>query len=110
VDLHFNPTAPPLLPPGTMPRSTSTSSNLTMADKRKSILSIDGALDAMKAKDMWKGLKGVANPPDQVEAARKRGKLIFTGRSQRAELIVAAEQAIVKWEDDSEVRKCRICL
>ena len=22
----------------------------------------------------------------------------------------AAEQAIVKWEDDSEVRKCRICL
>jgi hypothetical protein len=46
-----------------------------MSDKRKSILSIDGALDAMKAKDMWKGLKGVANPPDQLEAARKRGKL-----------------------------------
>ena len=73
VDLHFNPTAQPL-PPGMMPRSTSTSSNLTLADKRKSILSIDGALDAMKAKDMWKGLKGVANPPDQVEAARKRGE------------------------------------
>ena len=72
MDLHFNPTAQPL-PPGMMPRSTSTSSNLTLADKRKSILSIDGALDAMKAKDMWKGLKGVANPPDQVEAARKRG-------------------------------------
>jgi hypothetical protein len=48
-----------------------------MSDKRKSILSIDGALDAMKAKDMWKGLKGVANPPDQLEAARKRGKLIL---------------------------------
>lgn len=72
MDLHFNPTSQPL-PPGMMPRSTSTSSNLTLADKRKSILSIDGALDAMKAKDMWKGLKGVANPPDQVEAARKRG-------------------------------------
>jgi hypothetical protein len=28
----------------------------------------------MKAKDMWKGLKGVANPPDQIEAARKRGE------------------------------------
>jgi len=24
--------------------------------------------------------------------------------------MAAAEQAIVKWEDDSEVRKCRICL
>ena len=79
MDLHFNPTAQPL-PPGMMPRSTSTSSNLTLADKRKSILSIDGALDAMKAKDMWKGLKGVANPPDQVEAARKRGTSIFLVR------------------------------
>jgi hypothetical protein len=66
-----------------MPRSTSTSSNLTLADKRKSILSIDGALDAMKAKDMWKGLKGVANPPDQVEAARKRGTSIFLARRGR---------------------------
>jgi len=66
-----------------MPRSTSTSSNLTLADKRKSILSIDGALDAMKAKDMWKGLKGVANPPDQVEAARKRGRSIFLTRLGR---------------------------
>jgi rabenosyn-5 len=91
-----------------MPRSTSTSSNLTLADKRKSILSIDGALDAMKAKDMWKGLKGVANPPDQVEAARKRGMSMFS--DVRDKLIIAAEQAIVKWEDDSEVRKCRICL
>jgi rabenosyn-5 len=66
-----------------MPRSTSTSSNLTLADKRKSILSIDGALDAMKAKDMWKGLKGVANPPDQVEAARKRGTSISLVRRRR---------------------------
>jgi hypothetical protein len=66
-----------------MPRSTSTSSNLTLADKRKSILSIDGALDAMKAKDMWKGLKGVANPPDQVEAARKRGTYISLVRRGR---------------------------
>jgi len=24
--------------------------------------------------------------------------------------MAAAEQAIVKWEDDSEVRKCRVCL
>jgi hypothetical protein len=63
-----------------MPRSTSTSSTFTLngtgdsKDKRRSILTLDGALDAMKAKDMWKGLKGVANPPDQLEAARKRGK------------------------------------
>lgn len=92
MDLHFNPSATTALP--SLPRSTSSSSNLTLNDKRRSILSIDGALDAMKAKDMWYGLKGVANPPDQQEAARKR----------------AAEQAIVKWEDDSEVRKCRICL
>ena len=63
----------------------------------------------MKAKDMWKGLKGVANPPDQVEAARKRGTSIFM-RHGEMELMKAAEQAIVKWEDDSEVRKCRICL
>ena len=82
MDLHFNPTAQPL-PPGMMPRSTSTSSNLTLADKRKSILSIDGALDAMKAKDMWKGLKGVANPPDQVEAARKRGTSLSLVRRRR---------------------------
>jgi hypothetical protein len=78
VDLHFNPTSTNIgLPPGMMPRSTSTSSNLTLNgsgnDKRRSILTLDGALDAMKAKDMWKGLKGVANPPDQLEAARKRG-------------------------------------
>lgn len=74
VDLHFNPTT--VVPRPGLPRSTSTSSNLTLSEKRRSILSIDGALDAMKAKDMWKGLKGVANPPDQQEAARKRGESV----------------------------------
>lgn len=68
----------------------------------------------MKAKDMWHGLKGVAKPPDQLEAARKRGKSallvsVICRRILVADQFTAAEQAIVKWEDDAEVRKCRIC-
>lgn len=60
-----------------MPRSVSSSSNLSVADKRRSLLSIDGALDALKTREMWKGIKGVANPPNQVEEARKRGESAF---------------------------------
>ncbi|WVQ98252.1 hypothetical protein IAU59_005375 [Kwoniella sp. CBS 9459] len=96
VDLHFNPTLPsqqPVVP--TLTRSSSSTfslSTLSNPDKRRSLLSIDGALDALKPKEVWKGLKGPAGPGG--EEGRKR----------------AAEQAIVKWEDDSEVKKCRICL
>ncbi|OCF45785.1 hypothetical protein I317_00273 [Kwoniella heveanensis CBS 569] len=96
VDLHFNPTLPspqPVVP--TLTRSSSSTfslSTLSNPDRRRSLLSIDGALDALKPKEVWKGLKGPTGPGG--EEGRKR----------------AAEQAIVKWEDDSEVKKCRICL
>ncbi|WWD21672.1 hypothetical protein CI109_106158 [Kwoniella shandongensis] len=95
VDLHFNPTVPqpqPVLP--TLTRSSSSTfsiSSLTSADKRRSLLSIDGALDALKPREMFKGFKGPTAPGG--DEGRKR----------------SAEQAIVKWEDDAEVKKCRIC-
>ncbi|WVF69598.1 hypothetical protein IAT40_004376 [Kwoniella sp. CBS 6097] len=96
VDLHFNPTLPssqPVVP--TLTRSSSSTfslSTLANPDRRRSLLTIDGALDALKPKEVWKGLKGPSGPGG--EEGRKR----------------TAEQAIVKWEDDSEVKKCRICL
>ncbi|RXK40873.1 hypothetical protein M231_01721 [Tremella mesenterica] len=90
VDLHFNPNSYPDPTIPSLPRSPSLSST---SDKRRSLLSIDGALDALKPKEMWKGFKTAAGPPTGGEEARKR----------------AAEQAIVKWEDDSQVHKCRIC-
>ena len=79
VDLHFNPTvaspAQSVVP--TLSRSSSSSYSLaSMADKRRSLLSIDGALDALKPREMWKGLKGVtasANSPGGDEV-RKRGE------------------------------------
>ncbi|WWC68141.1 uncharacterized protein I206_102064 [Kwoniella pini CBS 10737] len=96
VDLHFNPTVP--LPTSNVPTLTRSSSStfsissLTGSgnDKRRSLLSIDGALDALKPKEVWKGFK---NSGPGGEEGKKR----------------AAEQAIVKWEDDNEVKKCRIC-
>ncbi|KAK8847582.1 hypothetical protein IAR55_005441 [Kwoniella newhampshirensis] len=95
VDLHFNPTAPqplPVVPILTRSSSSTFSiSSLASVDKRRSLLSIDGALDALKPKEMFKGFKGPTGPGG--DEGRKR----------------AAEQAIVKWEDDSEVKKCRIC-
>ncbi|WRT64590.1 uncharacterized protein IL334_001522 [Kwoniella shivajii] len=97
VDLHFNPTTPtptPSIP--TLTRSSSSTfsiSSLTSGggDRRRSLLSIDGALDAFKPKEVWKGFKNGPGPGG--EEGKKR----------------AAEQAIVKWEDDGEVKKCRIC-
>ncbi|WVQ79874.1 hypothetical protein IAT38_001974 [Cryptococcus sp. DSM 104549] len=95
VDLHFNPTIPQALPVvPTLTRSSSSTfsiSSLTSTDKRRSMLSLDGALDALKPKEMFKGFKSGGPGGDE---GRKR----------------VAEQAIVKWEDDSEVKKCRICL
>nr|XP_018265268.1 uncharacterized protein I303_01628 [Kwoniella dejecticola CBS 10117]OBR87426.1 hypothetical protein I303_01628 [Kwoniella dejecticola CBS 10117] len=96
VDLHFNPTVPtstPTVP--TLTRSSSSTFSLSSLagggnDKRRSLLSIDGALDALKPKEVWKGFK---NSGPGGEEGKKR----------------AAEQAIVKWEDDNEVKKCRIC-
>lgn len=76
-------------PPG-MTRSPS-SSSMSTTGGRKSLLSMDGALDSLKPREVWKGLKMAAGP--NPEEARKR----------------AAEQSIVKWEEDAEVKKCRIC-
>ncbi|WVR04794.1 hypothetical protein IAU60_001806 [Kwoniella sp. DSM 27419] len=96
VDLHFNPTVPS--PQNTLPtlsRSSSSSfslSTLGSSDRRRSLLSIDGALEALKPREVWKGLKGPTSGHGG-EDGRKR----------------TAEQAIVKWEDDGEVKKCRIC-
>ncbi|OXB35048.1 hypothetical protein J007_05288 [Cryptococcus neoformans] len=92
VDLHFNPTVSQAAAP-TMTRSSSSNFSLSSLgqDRRRSLLSFEGALDAMKQKDIFKGFKAGSGPGG--DEGRKR----------------AAEQAIVKWEDDSEVRKCRIC-
>lgn len=49
------------------------------------------ALDSMKPGQVWKGIKKATGPGP--EEARKR----------------AAEQTIVKWEDDADVKRCRIC-
>ncbi|WVQ75855.1 hypothetical protein IAR50_005488 [Cryptococcus sp. DSM 104548] len=91
VDLHFNPTVTQMVP--TLPRSSSSSFSLASvaSDKRRSIMTFDGALEALKPKDMFKGFKAGSGPGGNE--GKKR----------------AAEQAIVKWEDDSVVKKCRIC-
>ncbi|KAL7419293.1 carboxypeptidase Y-deficient [Cryptotrichosporon argae] len=94
IDLHFNPTlqsTPPALPRS--PSSSLSLSSIANTDRRRSLLSLDGALDAIKPKDVWRGIKSTAAGPVAEAEARKR----------------AAEQAIVKWEDDAEVKKCRIC-
>ena len=60
-----------------MTRSSSSSISLaSSADKRRPILSIDGALDALKPKEMWQGLRGVATPVNGPggDEARKRGE------------------------------------
>ena len=45
-------------------------------DKRRSLLSIDGALDALRPREMWKGVKGTLGPsgPQGGEESRKRGE------------------------------------
>jgi hypothetical protein len=80
VDLHFNPTIPgpaPTVP--TLTRSSSSSFSLSStADKRKSLLSIDGALDALKGpREVWKGVKTNLGPGGGPggEIARKRGEM-----------------------------------
>ena len=75
VELHFNPTTMTDSPLPTLPRSTSNSSFLSATgEKRRSMLSLDGAIDAMKVRDMWKGLKGATAPPNAAEDSRKRGE------------------------------------
>lgn len=79
VDLHFNPTAPSTastIP--TLTRSPSSFFSLSgNADKRKSLLSIDGALDALKGpREVWKGVKTNLGPGGGPggDVARKRGE------------------------------------
>lgn len=54
---------------------------------------MDGALDALNPREVWKGLRSATAAPGSAEEHRKR----------------AEEQAIVKWEDDKEAKRCRIC-
>ncbi|WVN89306.1 uncharacterized protein L203_104528 [Cryptococcus depauperatus CBS 7841] len=92
VDLHFNPFIPQIQTAGPqLSRSPSSSLSITSlaTDKRRSLLSFD--VDSLKPKEVFKGIKAGVGPGG--EEGRKR----------------AAEQAIVKWEDDSTVRRCRIC-
>ncbi|BEJ03441.1 hypothetical protein CcaverHIS641_0106160 [Cutaneotrichosporon cavernicola] len=87
VDLHFNPstqTSP-------MARSGSSSFSLSSIVNARPQVNMDDVVDSLKPRQVWKGLKAAAGPGP--EEARKR----------------AEEQRIVKWEPDSEVRKCRIC-
>lgn len=115
VDLHFNPStllgvtatngaADPdstASRPGKLPRSSSTKSNLSLSSlssPRRSFLSMDALssqLDNIKPRDVWRGIRNVSGVGvEQVEAEKKR----------------EAEMAIVKWEEDRDVKRCRICL
>lgn len=86
LDLHFNPSGTTSTTTPNLPRSTS------FNDRRRSLLSMPA--DGMKAKDVWRGLRSVSGVGvDQVAEEKKR----------------EAEMGIVKWEDDSEVKRCRIC-
>lgn len=92
LDLHFNPNPPPqptpTPPSGGLTRSTS------FNDKRRSLLSMTMPGEGIKPKDLWRGLRSVSGVGvDQVAEEKKR----------------EAEMGIVKWEDDGEVRRCRIC-
>lgn len=75
VELHFNPTIPiPNTSAPSLPRSSSSSFSLSSkADRRSSLLSME-ALDSLRPREVWKGLKGVAQPPGQGDEARKRGE------------------------------------
>ncbi|KLT44172.1 hypothetical protein CC85DRAFT_283693 [Cutaneotrichosporon oleaginosum] len=87
VDLHFNPstqTSP-------LARSGSSSFSLSSIVNARPQVHMDDVVDSLKPRQVWKGLKAAAGPGP--EEARKR----------------AEEQRIVKWEPDSEVRKCRVC-
>ncbi|GHJ83944.1 hypothetical protein NliqN6_0346 [Naganishia liquefaciens] len=119
IDLHFNPQTlvgapnanveadsstviPP--PPGKLPRSSSTKSNLSFSSlaqpklgRASTFLSMDtlsSQLDNIKARDVWRGIRNVSGVGvEQVAAEKKR----------------EAEMGIVKWEEDKDVKRCRIC-
>ncbi|KAI5453661.1 carboxypeptidase Y-deficient [Naganishia albida] len=119
IDLHFNPRSlvdpstlksddtngsSPALPPGKLPRSSSTKSNLSLSSlsssrmgRSTSFLSMDALssqLDNVKPRDVWRGIRNVSGVGvEQVEAEKKR----------------EAEMGIVKWEEDKDVKRCRIC-
>lgn len=103
IDIHFNPNEHHLSPskgkssglgPSSQPtlsRSSSIASQLT--DKSKNFLSMEG-FDKPKAKDVWRGIRSFSGVGvEQVAEEKKR----------------EAEMAIVKWEEDGDVKRCRIC-
>lgn len=52
------------------------------------------AFDNIKAKDVWRGLRSVSGVGvDAVEVEKKKD----------------LERGIVKWEEDGDVKRCRIC-
>lgn len=62
-----------------------------------SFLSMDALssqLDNVKPRDVWRGIRNVSGVGvEQVEAEKKREQ----------------EMGIVKWEEDKDVKRCRIC-
>lgn len=107
MDLHFNPTLPspaPTVP--TLSRSSSSSFSLSStADKRKSLLSIDGALDALKGpRDVWKGVKTNLGPGGGPggEIARKRGKFNSIRR------LIADDQPLNKRSSSGRTMEMRV--
>lgn len=68
-------------------------------------------LDSLKPKEMWKGIRGVVQDPAQAEEMRKRceGPASKRNEVRPTDAFAAVEQSLVKWEDDAEVKKCRIC-
>ncbi|KAJ9120168.1 hypothetical protein QFC22_003067 [Naganishia vaughanmartiniae] len=108
IDLHFNPSTllgmpdtdsaadtdgPAARPGGKHTRSSSTRSNLSLSSPRRSFLSMDSLssqLENIKPRDVWRGIRNVSGVGvEQVEAEKKR----------------EAEMAIVKWEEDKDVKR-----
>lgn len=55
---------------------------------------LSSQLDNVKPRDVWRGIRNVSGVGvEQVEAEKKR----------------EAEMGIVKWEEDKDVKRCRIC-
>jgi hypothetical protein len=93
LDLHFNPNPPQDPPPQPTTSGSGLSRSSSFASKSRSLLSLSMPSD-ITPKDVWRGLRSVSGVGvDQVAEEKKR----------------EAEMGIVKWEDDGEVKRCRIC-
>jgi hypothetical protein len=106
IDLHFNPmagsdgptnasastSAVPSTPPNTGKASSSRPRLTPQISERFNALT--NTLDQVTPKDVWRGFRSVTGVGlEQVELEKKR----------------EVERGLVVWEEDGEVRRCRIC-